>query len=47
MKDECEKIIKERGDIPIYTGECCYTTAGDLNSKHLIHTVGPVWYGGK
>lgn len=28
------------------TGQAVITTAGNLPSKHVIHTVGPVWRGG-
>ena len=38
---ECRKI----GRCP--TGEAVMTGAGNLPAKHVIHTVGPVWYGGK
>ncbi len=37
---ECRKI----GGCP--TGEAVITTAGNLPSKYVIHTVGPVWSGG-
>jgi O-acetyl-ADP-ribose deacetylase (regulator of RNase III) len=42
---ECKKIVSEIGRLP--AGEAVITTAGDMPSKHVIHTVGPVWYGGK
>jgi O-acetyl-ADP-ribose deacetylase (regulator of RNase III) len=29
------------------TGDAKATTAGDLPARHVIHTVGPVWYGGE
>lgn len=38
---ECRKI----GRCP--TGEAVITTAGHLPAKKVIHTVGPVWRGGK
>ncbi len=41
---ECDAIRAERGGCP--TGEAVLTTAGDLKARHVIHTVGPVWYGG-
>ncbi len=44
--EESEEIIKQRGGIPIFTGECEHTNTGDLDAKFLIHTVGPVWWGG-
>jgi len=42
---ECKKIVAEKGRLP--AGEAVITTAGNMPSKHVIHTVGPVWYGGK
>jgi O-acetyl-ADP-ribose deacetylase len=38
---ECRKI----GGCP--TGSAVITGAGNLPAKHVIHAVGPVWYGGK
>ena len=43
--EECRKIVAERGRLP--TGQAVITTAGNMPSKHVIHTVGPVWRGGK
>jgi len=43
--EECKKIIEKIGRLP--TGEAVITTAGKMPSKHVIHTVGPVWHGGK
>lgn len=37
---ECKRI----GRCP--TGEAVITTGGDLPAGYVIHTVGPVWYGG-
>ena len=42
--EECKKIVAEIGRLP--TGEAAITTAGNMPSKHVIHTVGPVWHGG-
>ena len=42
--EECKKIIEKIGRLP--TGEAVITTAGKMPSKHVIHTVGPVWHGG-
>jgi O-acetyl-ADP-ribose deacetylase (regulator of RNase III) len=38
---ECRKI----GGCP--TGQAVITGGGNLPAKHVIHTVGPIWYGGK
>ncbi len=43
--DECKKIIAKQGSCK--TGEAVITTAGNLRAKFVIHTVGPVWNGGK
>ncbi|KUK27154.1 MAG: Appr-1-p processing domain protein [Acetothermia bacterium 64_32] len=38
-------IRRERG--PLATGEAVITPGGNLPAKWVIHTVGPVWHGGK
>jgi O-acetyl-ADP-ribose deacetylase (regulator of RNase III) len=43
--EECRKIIAKQGSCK--TGEAVITTGGNLPSKYVIHTVGPVWNGGK
>ncbi|MBK7248783.1 MAG: O-acetyl-ADP-ribose deacetylase [Flavobacteriales bacterium] len=43
--DDCRKIIARQGGCK--TGEAVITTAGNLNAKFVIHTVGPVWNGGQ
>lgn len=42
--EECMDIRARQGKCP--TGEAVITTAGELPSKYVIHTVGPVWNGG-
>jgi O-acetyl-ADP-ribose deacetylase (regulator of RNase III) len=42
---ECIEIRNAQGGCP--TGEAVITTAGNLTAKNVIHTVGPVWSGGK
>jgi O-acetyl-ADP-ribose deacetylase (regulator of RNase III) len=42
--EECKKIVAERGRLP--TGQAVITTGGNLPSRYVIHTVGPVWRGG-
>lgn len=43
--DECVQIRNKQGGCK--TGEAVITTAGNLPSKYVIHTVGPVWNGDK
>jgi O-acetyl-ADP-ribose deacetylase len=43
--EDCRKIIARQGGCK--TGEAVITTAGNLPAKYVIHTVGPVWNGGK
>src|SRR3569833_1462309 len=42
---ECERIVAKIGRLP--AGKAVMTTAGRMPSKYVIHTVGPVWSGGK
>jgi O-acetyl-ADP-ribose deacetylase len=42
--EECRKIVARQGGCK--TGEAVITTAGNLPSQFVIHTVGPVWKGG-
>lgn len=42
--EECRAIVSRQGGCK--TGEAVMTTAGQLPSKFVIHTVGPVWKGG-
>ena len=41
---ECKQIVARQGPLP--PGQAVITTGGNLKVKHVIHTVGPVWYGG-
>jgi len=43
--EECKSHIDSYGECP--TGDAVMTTGGDLPSKFVIHTVGPVWHGGR
>jgi O-acetyl-ADP-ribose deacetylase len=42
---ECERIVAKIGRLP--AGKAVMTTAGRMPSKFVVHTVGPVWSGGK
>ena len=47
LLEECMKIAKARSpESPCPAGEAVITGAGKLPAKFVIHTVGPVWYGG-
>jgi O-acetyl-ADP-ribose deacetylase len=41
---ECRQIVTKIGRLP--AGKAVITTGGRLAAKHIIHTVGPVYYGG-
>ena len=42
--EECKVIRARIGSLPV--GEAVITTAGKMSAKRVVHTVGPVWYGG-
>lgn len=43
--EACRKIVATQGGCKV--GEAVYTIAGSLPAKYVIHTVGPVWNGGR
>ncbi len=43
--EECRKIVDRQGGCK--TGQAVITTGGNLPARYVIHTVGPVWNGGK
>jgi len=43
--EDCKKIVAQRGHLP--AGQAVITTGGNLEARYVIHTVGPVWHGGK
>lgn len=45
IKDECREIIARIGRLE--TGKAVITGGGKLKAKYVIHTVGPIWSGGK
>ncbi|MFC1897529.1 O-acetyl-ADP-ribose deacetylase [Chloroflexota bacterium] len=42
--EECKQIVARQGRLP--TGKAVMTTGGNLKARYVIHTVGPIWYGG-
>jgi O-acetyl-ADP-ribose deacetylase (regulator of RNase III) len=45
IAEECSKLRQERGSVA--TGQAVATSGGRLPARYVIHTVGPVWSGGK
>ncbi len=43
--DECREIIEKIGSLK--PGNAVITSGGDLKARFVIHTVGPIWHGGK
>ncbi len=43
--EECKQIVDRQGRLP--AGQAVITTGGRLKAKYVIHTVGPVWHGGR
>ena len=44
--EECRKIRQTKYLKGLPTGQAVMTSGGKLKAKKVIHTVGPVWYGG-
>jgi len=42
--EECKRVVARQGRLS--TGKAVMTTGGNLKARHVIHTVGPIWYGG-
>lgn len=45
--EECKKIRNIHWPKGLPTGKAVITTAGELKTRYIIHTVGPIWAGGK
>ncbi|MEM0111511.1 MAG: O-acetyl-ADP-ribose deacetylase [Candidatus Parvarchaeota archaeon] len=45
--EECKRIRATEYPDGLPTGKAVITTGGNLKAKYVIHTVGPVWRGGK
>jgi O-acetyl-ADP-ribose deacetylase (regulator of RNase III) len=44
IMEDCKKIVAQRGRL--LPGQAVITTGGNLKTRYVIHTVGPVWHGG-
>jgi O-acetyl-ADP-ribose deacetylase (regulator of RNase III) len=44
--EECKQIRATLWPDGLPTGHAAITSGGNLKAKHVIHTVGPVWFGG-
>jgi O-acetyl-ADP-ribose deacetylase (regulator of RNase III) len=44
VQEECDRWVLEKGEVP--TGGAAITGGGDLEARHVIHAVGPVWGSG-
>jgi len=47
IKEECKEIRKNKYPNGLPTGKAVMTTGGKLDARFVIHTVGPIWEGGK
>jgi len=45
--EECREIRKTKYPDGLPAGEAVMTTGGEMPAKYVIHTVGPIWHGGK
>jgi len=45
IHEECMRLVHKMGGCP--PGESVITSAGDMPSKYVIHTVGPIWKNGR
>jgi len=44
--EECKRIRENEWPDGLPTGKAVITSGGKLKAKYVIHTVGPVWFGG-
>src|SRR5438045_9072850 len=47
LLEECRRVPEVRPGVRCPTGEARLTAGHDLPARHVIHTVGPVWHGGR
>ena len=41
IQNESNEYVKQHGKVE--TGDCGYTSGGNLKAKYVIHAVGPIW----
>jgi len=46
IHNECLELRRQQYPEGLPVGEALITSAGNLRAKYVIHTVGPVWFGG-
>jgi len=47
LLEECRRVPEVRPGVRCPTGEAHLTGGHDLPARHVMHTVGPVWHGGR
>ena len=47
LLEECRRVPEVRPGVRCPTGEARITSGHDLPARHVIHTAGPVWQGGR
>lgn len=45
--EECKAVRLRRMGSMVPTGQAVVTSGGNLKARYVIHTVGPVWHGGR
>jgi O-acetyl-ADP-ribose deacetylase len=45
LLEQCKQIRAKRGSLP--PGQAVHTSGAKLSARYVIHTVGPLWYGGE
>ncbi|OGD54055.1 O-acetyl-ADP-ribose deacetylase [Candidatus Bathyarchaeota archaeon RBG_13_38_9] len=45
--EECKQIRSREWPEGLSTGKVAITSGGNLKARYVIHTVGPIWHGGK
>lgn len=45
--EECKQIRSREWPEGLSTGKVVITSGGNLKARYVIHTVGPIWHGGK